>query len=74
MLMLITFQIVIVPLIAIVVALALVGLTIWALATQPLLAVIPVGIFVGLMWWFAAFTKQAEDNLEDDLIGPGRRP
>lgn len=74
MLMLITFQIVIVPLIAIALVLALVGLTIWALATRPLLAVIPGAIIVAMMWWFSVFTKRAEDNLEDDLIGPGRRP
>ncbi len=71
---LLTFQILIVPLLAIVLVLGLLGLTIWALATTPLLAVVPIAILVGLMWRFAIYMKEPdEEDVEGELLGPGRR-
>lgn len=74
LLSLLTFQIVLAPLVAIVVVFGLVGLMIWALMTTPYLAVLPIAALVGIMWWFAAYTKEPDEDIDGELLGPGRRP
>ena len=72
---LLALQIVAVPMLAVAVFLLLVLFAAWSLTTRPILVVIPIAIVIASMWWFARVHPDEDDEtLEEELLGPGRRP
>ena len=69
----IAFEILAKPLAALLGALALFILFLWALFTNPVLALIPVAIGAAGIWYLVRQDRKAVKTLEDELLGPGRR-
>lgn len=74
MMILIAFQLLSGPMLAMAGIFFVLGLGIWTLANRPILVVIPIAILVSFVWWFASHHAVAAENLEDELFGTGRRP